>query len=118
MTTTRSLSKSLGEFLLLSSSSKVLSFGCAQQTTTRQSMTIRRSFAVSLLLLLLLLLLFLRDGECAAPRVTFSKAKSCCASIHKSVERIKKKAKGRKLRQNQTTTRTSIHSSSGSAHSR
>ena len=55
-------------------------------------MTIGRSFAVSLLLLLLLL--FLRDGECAAPRVTFSKAKSCCASFHKSVE---KKAKGRKL---------------------
>ena len=48
-------------------------------------MTIRRSFAVSLLFFLLLLS-FLRDGECAGPRVTFNKAKSWCASFHKSVE--------------------------------
>ena len=59
-------------------------------------MTIGRSFAVSLLLLLLLL--FLRDGECAAPRVTFSKAKSC-ASFHESVEnKEESKAKIRKIK--------------------
>ena len=44
-----------------------------------------------------------RDGECAAPRVTFSKAKSC-ASFHESVEN-KEESKG----ENQTTTYNAHH---------
>jgi len=65
--------------------------------TTRQSMTIIRSFAVSQLFLLLLL--FLRDGECAAPRVTFSKAKSC-SSFHKSVDNKEESKRAKRAKSN------------------